>query len=109
MKTLSLDSLVLVHGGVDLGPAKRMLSRGAQWGVDGAVACGVGGAAIGGGAGAFGGGGRRGHRRRDRRGGVRRRRCRGGRHERRDRRAAPTLAVDHLSSSRVICPHEQWE
>jgi hypothetical protein len=55
MMTLSLDTLALVHGGLDLGPAKRMLSKGAEWGVNGAAACGAGGLAIGGTAGAFGG------------------------------------------------------
>jgi hypothetical protein len=55
MTTISLDTLALVHGGLDLGPAKRMLSKGAEWGTNGAIACGAGGLAIGGGAGAFGG------------------------------------------------------
>jgi hypothetical protein len=55
MTTISLDNLALVHGGLDLGPAKRIASRGAEWGTNGALACGGAGLVIGGGAGAFGG------------------------------------------------------
>jgi hypothetical protein len=55
MMTITFDKLARVHGGLDLGPAKRMLSRGAQWGTNGGLACGAAGLAIGGGAGAFGG------------------------------------------------------
>jgi len=53
--TISLDDLALVHGGIDFGPTKRILSRGAEWGTNGALGCGGAGLLIGGATGAFGG------------------------------------------------------
>jgi len=55
MTTLSATDLDRVTGGVDFGPAKRILSRGVEDGASGAVVGGTSGAVIGGVTGAFGG------------------------------------------------------
>jgi hypothetical protein len=55
MTSIALDTLALVHGGLDLGPAKRIASKGVEWGTNGALACGGAGLLIGGATGAFGG------------------------------------------------------
>jgi len=55
MTTLSASDLDRVTGGVDFGPAKRMLTRGAEYGANGAVVGGTAGLVVGGATGAFGG------------------------------------------------------
>jgi len=52
---LPASDLALVTGAVDLGPARRMLSRGIEYGANAAVLGGTGGLVVGGVAGAFGG------------------------------------------------------